>query len=445
MALIVDATERKETLVNQFFTRLKSLGSKLNCRLEGDPFFTLVKAWAWMLSDAWDDLLAVLNAYSPLTGSGAALRETLGFFELEPLLAKSSQQTFTIFRKDATATKTIPTGAAIQTKQSVLGRVRTYKLKTEGLTMAVGQYFAELTFEAVETGLVTSITTPQEMEVVSSIAGCYVAAGSYRGVATNPLSAMTGTFSDWLADNVADVRIVFLVEGRDDETDDEYRARCFARWDEQAAGATAASYESWAKNYVDPVTGDSPVVDAKVTTNQVFNSTVSVGPTQRASGGPLSNGQEYVMAVEIAIALRSGVPPTEEIRLAIATDMLPKMPHTDIVWLRGPNIVTLGAGSVAITYKGPASREEEVRVVAQSFFVLDDAYPDNYQGLGAEIYKAELIHAIKQIDPLIENVKVIFTAAGKVDSDGDLILDDFDQCYMATPETAIVVTIVPVI
>lgn len=151
------------------------------------------------------------------------------------------------------------------------------------------------------------------------------------------------------------------------------------------------------------------------------------------------------MAVEIAIALRSGVPPTEEIRLAIATDMLPKMPHTDIVWLRGPNIVTLGAGSVAITYKGPASREEEVRVVAQSFFILDDAYLSNYQGLGAEIYKAELIHAIKQIDPLIENVKVIFTAAGKVDSDGDLILDDFDQCYMPTPETAIVVTIVPVI
>lgn len=442
---IADPEQRKTSLVNQFFVRLKSLGSRLNSRLEGDPFFTLVKAWAYMVSDTWDDFMLTLRAYSPTRGTGAALEETLGFFDLTRLQATASQQVFTVLRVDTSATFTVPTGSTIQTLQSPLGKVRTYKLLRDGLTMAIGQAYAEFVFESVETGLATSITTPQEMEIVSGISGAYVVAGSYRGGAPAPLSTMTGTFGEWITDNAEDIAIVFAVEGRDAETDDEFRARCFSRWDEQAGGATASSYEAWAKNYVDPITGDSPVVDAKVTTNQVFNSSISVGPPQRAAGGALVNGREYVMAVEIAIALRSGVAPAPEIRLAIAADMLPKMPHTDVVWLRGPNIVSLGAGSVAITYKGPASREADVRRLAQSFFVLDEDYADNYQGLGAEIYKAELIHAIKQIDPLIENVKVVFTAPGKVDSDGDLIFADFDQCYMANPATAIVVTIVPVI
>ena len=53
------------------------------------------------------------------------------------------------------------------------------------------------------------------------------------------------------------------------------------------------------------------------------------------------------------------------------------------------------------------------------------------------------------IDPArIDDVKVTFVLAGKVDSDGDLVLDDFDQLVLAegvAVEDAIAVNVDPVV
>lgn len=82
-------------------------------------------------------------------------------------------------------------------------------------------------------------------------------------------------------------------------------------------------------------------------------------------------------------------------------------------------------------------------MVVRSFFVYDETYKSNYSGLGDTIYKSDLIHAIRSLSSTILDVKVSFTPAdsSKLDADGNLALLYFDQVLMASPDTAIVVTV----
>lgn len=136
------------------------------------------------------------------------------------------------------------------------------------------------------------------------------------------------------------------------------------------------------------------------------------------------------MGVEVAIALRTGVAPSEDLLLAIGASMLPKMPQNDVLWLRGPNMVDMAAGAVAVTYKGPSSLLATVTAVVRSFFFYDEAYKGNIAFMGSQIDKADIIHAVKSIDPRVDNVKVTFTIPGKID-DGDIVLEPFDQLRLA--------------
>lgn len=438
---IADPTSRQNTLVNTFYDRLRTLSAGatnvLNSRIPGSAFFTMVQAFARMISDAWDDLVQILTAYNPLTAVGAAQDQALAFFERPRLLACECSMSFTVMRKVATEALVVPAGATLQTKMDATGRVRSYTL-LEGFTIPIGEFYGVGTFKSVEVGLVTTLVSPQEMQVISGVSGAYVVAGVWGGV-DDPLATwLTGAFDAWITANGDDFRMVYAVQGRDDEEDEVWRARCFARWDELAVGATAAAYESWAMSYLS-AEGDSPVSFAKVTENQLFDSAVSTAaPGQRYD---IQDGQLYVMGVEVAIALRSGAIPSPELLVAIGASMLPKMPHTDVVWCRVPNQVPMGTASVAIAYKGPSNLMAQIRAVAQAFFVYDDARPTSIQSLGAQVFKAELIHAIMSIDTRIENVKVVFDVSGKINSDGDLILDAFDQLYMASPSTAITISL----
>lgn len=436
---IADATARKNSLVNTFFDRLRTLSvgatEVLNSRIPGSPFFTMVQAFAAMVSDAWDDLVQILNGYSPLT---ATTEEPLAFFQRPRFQPSECSMSFTIMRAVAADPVIIPAGATIQSKMDASGRVRAYVLQ-EGFTIPAGAFYGVGTFKSVETGLATSLSSPQEMEVISGASGMQALAGVWGGI-DNPLSTWTsGSFAAWVTANASSVRMVYAVQGRDLEDFETWRARCFARWDELSSGATAAAYESWAASYVS-ADGDSPVAVAKVTQNQVFDSAVSVAPPGQRYD--IVDGQLYVMGVEVAIALLSGIIPDPALLSSVGASMLSKMPHTDVVWCRAPNRITMDAGSVQVSYKGPSNLIAQVRAVVQAFFVYDEARPSSIQMLGAEVYKAELIHAIMLIDTRIENVKVTFDVAGKLSADGDLILDPFDQLYMETPATAIVISVV---
>lgn len=433
---IADPEARQTSLVNTFYDRLRTLSAGatkvLNSRIPGSPFFTMVQAFARMVSDAWDDLVQIVKAYSPLT---ATTEEPLAFFERPRFQPSECSMSFTLMRKTATDPFVVPAGATLQTMVDAAGRVRSYVL-LEGFTIPAGAFYGTGTFKSVETGLATTLISPQPMDVISGASGFQAVAGVWGGV-DDPLATWTsGSFDAWVTANASSIRIVHAIQGRDLEDFEIWRARCFARWDELSAGATAAAYESWAASYTSPA-GDSPVALAKVTQNQVFDNAVSrAAPGQRYE---IADGQEYVMGVEVAIALRSGAIPSWELLEAIGASMLPKMPHTDVVWCRIPNQVEMGPGSVAITYKGPANLQAQVRAVVQAFFVYDEARPGSIQMLGAQVFKAELIHAVMLIDSRIENVKVVFTAPGKVNVDGDIILDAFDQLYMPTPATAITI------
>ena len=58
---IADPTSRQNTLVNTFYDRLRTLSAGatnvLNSRIPGSAFFTMVQAFARMISDAWDDAI----------------------------------------------------------------------------------------------------------------------------------------------------------------------------------------------------------------------------------------------------------------------------------------------------------------------------------------------------------------------------------------------------
>ena len=432
-----DVQTRRTNLLNTFYERLRtlSIGSTepLNSRIPGSAFYTMVQAFVRMLSDAWDDIVQIASIYNPLTAVSGALEQVLSFFKRPRILASQCSMTFTLFRRTATEEVVIPAGAVIQAVMDVSGKVRSYKL-LEGFTMPVGALYAAATFQSIEKGLVTTLTSPQQMEVVSGFSGIYVSAGSWTGVADPLASWSTGSFGSWVTENASDFAMVYLVQGRDNEDDDVWRERCFARWDEISSGATAGAYESWAISYTSDA-GDSPVAVARVTENQVFDAaSCTAPPGQRYIP---ADGIFYPMAVELAVGLRSGAAPDSTLLSAIGSSMRLKMPHTDIVWLRGPNIIQMLSDSVVVTFLGPAVFQAQVRDVVQSFFSLDDARPGNLQGLGASVYKAELIHAVKLIDASIENVKVVFDVSGKVSPDGDILLEPFDQLQMQNPLTAI--------
>lgn len=429
-----DVSVRKRSLVEQFYTNLKTLSagapaaSVLNSRIPGSPFFTTVLAFVAMVSDAWDILLSLLKAYDPVDSEEDAAEQSLAFFELERKRPTSCEQVFTIFRTNAEAEQVVAVGATIQTLIAPSGVVRSYKL-VEGFTFPAGVYVHRATFKAVDVGLATTITSPQAMETVSGLSGLSVAAGSFwMGQEDNPIGTVTD-FPVWVisAAGSGSFTMIYSVQGIDLETIPEYRARCFARWSEMSTGSTAAAYEAWARNYISD-SSDSPVAIARVTGNQVYDADVSTWiPGQRFDE---INGQEYIVGVEVAIALRTGVAPSEDLLLAIGASMLPKMPQNDVLWLRGPNMVDMAAGAVAVTYKGPSSLLATVTAVVRSFFFYDEAYKGNIAFMGSQIDKADIIHAVKSIDPRVDNVKVTFTIPGKID-DGDIVLEPFDQLRLA--------------
>ena len=436
----LDRPTRDAALTTRAYTRLLALGSVLNAKIQGGPVYTLIASFVAMISDAYEEVITLLAGYNPMTATGASQDQVLGFFELPRLQPTRAQQTFTILRTDATAALVVPVDAAIQTALRESGKTYSYKvLVPDATTIPIGTYFQAVVFEATEAGLVTSLSVAQVMQVVSGISGVQVVAGLYDGSSSNPLSTLgSGTMDAWLAANASHFTLPFRVQGRDLESDDAFRARCLARWDEQAVGATAASYEAWAADYVDPLTGNSPVSIARVSDNQVFSASTNVAPAIQ----PLVNGQQYVMGVEVAVAFRSGAAPATADLQGIADYIVTKIPHTDKVWLRGPNMVTAGAGAVAIQLRGSASIQTLAAQVATSFFIYDGAYPQNYQGLGSTIYQSEIIRALMDLSPSIEDVRVVFTLSGKVDIAGDIVLLAFDQIAMPTPSTSVVVTVV---
>ena len=434
----LDRTTRDQTLLSQLYLRLLALGSRLNSKIKGGPLYTILSACMSMISDAYDEIVALLAAYSPGTSTGAAQDQALGFFELPRFQAQQSEQTFTLMRTDASAALVIAAGASIQTGQLESGKTYTYSvLLGDAVTMPIGTYFLPVVFQSIESGSVTALTVPQTMQVVSGLPGISAVAGLYDGTLANPLSTMTGTLDAWLLANIIHFTMPSRVEGRDKELDDVWRARCFARWASLAVGSTDHSYETWARDFVDPDTGNSPVAVASVSTNQTFSASVGVAPAAQ----PLVDGFTYVMGVEVAIAFQSGLVPAAPDLQKIADYLAPLIPHTDKVWVRPPNIVTAGAGSVAVTISGPASFLADATAIVESFFIYDGARPGNYQGLGATIYQSSIIQALRDLSPLILDVKVVFTLAGKVVG-GDIVLAAFDQISMPTPSTAITFTVV---
>lgn len=432
---------RDRDLVNMFYLRLAGLGSSLNSRISGGPLYTLILAFITMVSDAFDDCLALFQSYSPSTSTGAIQKQVLGFFGLTPFASTSCAQTFTVIRSDASSPLVIPDGAVIQTQMDSSGKVRSYRVQVgDGITIAAGTYFAHVIFQALEVGSKTTISTPMQMQIASGVSGSgvYVFSGRLDTLVSNPLSTLSPTYSiaSWLIDSASSFSMASRLLGRDPETDTEYYQRCISRWDEQAVGSTAASYEAWAMSYLDLLTGNSPVVAAKVTGNQIF----SLGCVAPSSQYLLIN-QEYIMGVEVAVAFRNTVASPSDLSL-IANHLMMTRPHTDRVWVRPINPVFANLGFCSIVMKGPASFVDQVFILVSSFFVYNSDHASNYQGLGSQIYKAEIIYAIKQLSPLIENVKVVFVLPGRLTSDGDIDLLPYDQIVMASPSSSIHIQVV---
>ena len=439
MSIILDSDERIASLTKSFYARMLSLGSKVNSQIAGGPFATIVAACAQIISDAWDDLIGLLSSYNPNTSTGVAQKQVLGFFELEPIAASVCRQKFTILRKDAASPLVVSSDATIQTQRLPSGEIYTHKMLDAGFTMAADTFFAVAEFESVQVGAATTITYAQPMDVVSGVSGVQVVAGSYEGSDTNPLSTMTGTIGAWVTANSDKFVMRVTKQGRDAETDTEFYDRCVARWSEQSTGSTASAYESWVEGFVSS-TGSTPVLRARVTENQVFNPAVSTWPAGQLPAAPTAS-QEFVMGVEVAVALRSGLAATPAFFQELGAYMLSLIPQTDKVWFRPPSMVTLGPGSVTITMRGGGSYSDLAYEVARSFFIFDEAYPKNYSGLGDTVYKSDLVFAIRSLSTSIEDVKVVFspTDASKLDADGNLKLAEFDQVSMTDPENAIVV------
>ena len=436
-----DESIRKSELTDSFYARLKSLSvgavNVLTSRIPGDPFYTTVQAFVQMVSDAWGNLLSLLTVYDPNT---TQVEDSLGFFERPRLLACECTMSFSIFRADATAALVVPLGATIQTPVDTLGRTRSFKLLT-GFTIPAGVYVASALFQSNEKGLATTLISPQPMDAVSGLSGLLVASGVWAGV-DNPFDGVAPSgWASWVVSHATSFTMSWAVQGRDDEDFEAWRARCFSRWDEQSTGSTASAYESWARSYTSPE-GDSPVSMARVTENQVFASALCIAPAgQRVS---FYDGQEYIMGVEVAIALRSGAIPSDDLLTSIGESMLPLKPHTDVLWLRKPTRVDLLANGVVVTFRGLASYMAQVRKVVESFFVLDDDLPGNMSSLGSTIHMSDVIHAVKAIDPVrIDDVKVVFTVAGKV-VNGDIVLAPMDQLVLGTGVTiGTAVSIIP--
>lgn len=440
-----DEITRRSELLDTFYARLTTLSAgasnPLNSRIPGSPFFTTVQAFVRMVSDAWNNLLELLTVYDPNT---TTVEDSLSFFERPRLQPSTCTMSFTLIRPDATAAIIVPANATIQTPPDLMGRTRSYKA-VAGFTIPSGAYYGAGSFVSTEASLAATLTAPQAMESVSGVSGLSVVAGVWKGAA-NPFGGTApSSLASWVATNAASFTMSWQVQGRDLEDFEQWRARCFARWDEQSTGSTAAAYESWARSYTRD--GDSPVSVARVTQNQTFDDAVSVAaPGQRIE---ITDGQEYIMGVEVAIALRSGAIPSNELLAEIGTSMLPLIPHTDVLWLRKPNRVNLVSGSVTVNFLGLASYLSQATQVVRSFFIYDEAYPGNLSSLGGTIHMADIIHAVKALDPVrIDDVKVTFVLVDKVDSEGDLVLDDFDQLVLAdgvSVEDAIAVNVDPVV
>ena len=424
-------------MLDTFYARLTTLSAgasnPLNSRIPGSGFFTTVQAFVRMVSDAWNNLLELLTVYDPNT---TTVEDSLSFFERPRLQPSTCTMSFTLIRPDATAAIIVPANATIQTPPDLMGRTRSYKA-VAGFTIPAGAYYGVGSFVSTEASLAATLTSPQAMESVSGLSGLSVVAGVWKG-GDNPFSDVTpaggapSSLPSWVASHATSFTMSWAVQGRDDEDFETWRARCFSRWDEQSTGSTASAYESWARSYTSPE-GDSPVSMARVTENQVFASALCIAPAgQRVS---FYDGQEYIMGVEVAIALRSGAIPSDDLLTSIGEFMLPLKPHTDVLWLRKPTRVDLLANGVVVTFRGLASYMAQVRKVVESFFVLDDDLPGNMSSLGSTIHMSDVIHAVKAIDPVrIDDVKVAFTVAGKV-VNGDIVLAPMDQLVLGADIT----------
>lgn len=444
--LELDRATRDDTLLKRFYARLQLLGSKLNSRISGGPIFTIAQAFTAMVSDVMDEVIILYSRYNPATATGAAQREVLGFFEIPYLSAAACSQTFTIIRTTSASPLVIPVGATIQTPRQQDGSVRSYTIGDEpdfSITIAIGSKIGMTTFTDTKVGSAGIISTPQPLEIASGFSGAYVFAGKWIGASADPLSTLgtvgNETIDKWFINNVGNFEMAYRTLGRDDESDESYYARCTSRWDTQAVGATAGSYESWVKNYLDPLTNNAPFVSAKVTDSQIFVAATCTDPALQ----PLVDGSTYIIGVEVAVATAYGTFPTPAQKQAIADSLYTLKPHTDRVWVRGPLpvYVTTGNPVASISFLGPASFLDEISSVCTSFFAFDPSRKENYRGLGSEIYRSDLVHAVRSISDLIDDVRVVFTLPGSVNPDGDIILESFEQIVVEDPTTCVTVAV----
>lgn len=444
--LELDRTVRDTKLFNLFYARLQLLGSNLNSRVRGGPLFTIVSALVAMVSDAMEEVSELYRRLNPATTSGDIQDDVLGFFERPRYEATACEQTFTLLRKavDAALPVVVPLGAAIQTSVQQDGQVRSYTISAtaDAATMGIGQWILPLVFKASDPGALSVISSAQLMEIASGFSGVYVFSGRWIGVSGDPLLTLgdvgTETIEKWLIANAQNFEQNYRVMGRDKESDSDHYQRCLERWSEQSAGSTAAAYESWAKNYVDPVTGSAPFAAAKVTNNQTFSSGVATDPVLQ----PLQNAFTYFMGVEVAVALTSGTFPSPTQRQALADYLFTMKPHTDKVWVRGPNpvlVISTDPVLCAVTYKGPAAMQTQIFDLVLSFFLYDSTRESNYRGLGGVIYKSDLVYAIRALSTEIYDVHIEFNLAGKLDAQGDIKLVEFDQIIVQTPTASVTV------
>lgn len=444
--LELDRTVRDTKLFNLFYARLQLLGSNLNSRVRGGPLFTIISAFIAMVSDAMEEVASIYMKLNPATTSGDMQDQVLGFFERPRYQATACEQTFTLLRKsaDSSLSVVVPLGAAIQTSIQQDGQVRSYSIPSvaDAATMGIGSWILPMVFKASDVGALSVISSAQLMEIASGFSGVYVFSGRWIGAAGDPLVTLgdvgTETIEKWLINNAQFFEQNYRVMGRDKESDSDHYQRCIERWSEQSVGSTDLAYESWAKNYVDPATGSTPFAAAKVTTNQTFSSALGKYPTLQ----PLQNAFTYFMGVEVAVALTSGTVPSASQRQALADYLFTMKPHTDKVWVRGPNQITvLSTDPVlcAVTYRGPVAMQSEIFDLVLSFFLYDSTRESNYRGLGGAIYKSDLVYAIRALSAEIYDVHITFALAGKLDGLGDIHLVEFDQIIVQVPTTSITV------
>lgn len=443
--LELDRSARDSQMFNRFYFRLGLLGSALNSRIRGGPLATLVSAFVAMISDVAEEIQELYVQTNPATSTNPDLQDqALGFFERERYRVTPCEQTFTLLRPlaSAGASVLVPSGAAIQTAVQQDGKTRSYTISqaSDGGVLDLGETHKAFVFKATEPGSIGVIPAAQLMEIASGFSGPYVVAGRWTGP-DDPLSTLgtTGneTIEKWLINNAPQFEQVYRVLGRDQESTEDFYARCVSRWTEQSVGSTAAAYESWVTSYVDPATGASPFSAARVTNLQTFFVAMSVAPANQIT----YNNTTYFTGVEVAVALSSGATPDNALLQALADYLYLKKPHTDKVWVRPPTPVVVAAGSILceVSYKGPASYQAAIHALVLSFFRYDASAPSNYRGLGSSIYQSDIVHAIRLLSSEIIDVHVTFTLPGRVDAAGDIDIMAFEQIQIDQPTTAIVV------